>query len=55
MIAIVVALSFIVLLIAFRSLLIPIKAAAMNLLSVATAYGVVTAVFQGGWGRADRA
>ena len=50
MIAIVVALSFIVLLIAFRSLLIPIKAAAMNLLSVAAAYGVVTAVFQFGWG-----
>jgi len=50
MIAIVVALSSIVLLIAFRSLLIPIKAAAMNLLSVAAAYGVVTAVFQFGWG-----
>ena len=50
MIAIVVALSFIVLLIAFRSLLVPIKAAAMNLLSVAAAYGVVTAVFQLGWG-----
>jgi RND superfamily putative drug exporter len=50
MIAIVVALSFFVLLIAFRSLLVPIKAAAMNLLSVAAAYGVVTAVFQLGWG-----
>ena len=50
MIAIVVALSFIVLLLAFRSLLVPIKAAAMNLLSVAAAYGVVTAVFQLGWG-----
>jgi putative drug exporter of the RND superfamily len=50
MIAIVVALSFIVLLIAFRSLLVPIKAAAMNLISVAAAYGVVTAVFQLGWG-----
>jgi putative drug exporter of the RND superfamily len=50
MIAIVVGLSFIVLLIAFRSLLVPIKAAAMNLLSVAAAYGVVTAVFQLGWG-----
>ena len=50
MIAIVVALSFIVLLVAFRSLLVPIKAAAMNLLSVAAAYGVVTAVFQLGWG-----
>ncbi|HSS32511.1 MAG TPA: MMPL family transporter [Solirubrobacterales bacterium] len=50
MIAIVVGLSFIVLLIAFRSLLVPIKAAAMNLISVAAAYGVVTAVFQLGWG-----
>ena len=50
MIAIVVGLSFIVLLLAFRSLLVPVKAAAMNLLSVAAAYGVVTAVFQLGWG-----
>ena len=46
MIAIVVGLSFVVLLLAFRSLLVPLKAAAMNLLSVAAAYGVVTAVFQ---------
>ena len=50
MIAIVVGLSFFVLLLAFRSLLIPVKAAAMNLLSVAASYGVVTAVFQWGWG-----
>jgi len=50
MIAIVVSLSFVVLLLAFRSLLIPVKAAAMNLISVAAAYGVVTAVFQLGWG-----
>jgi RND superfamily putative drug exporter len=50
MIGIVVGLSFIVLLLAFRSLLVPIKAAVMNLLSVAAAYGVVTAVFQLGWG-----
>jgi putative drug exporter of the RND superfamily len=50
MIAIVVALSFLVLLVAFRSLLVPLKAAAMNLISVAAAYGVVTAVFQLGWG-----
>ncbi|MET0305903.1 MAG: MMPL family transporter [Solirubrobacterales bacterium] len=49
MIAIVVGLSFVVLLLAFRSLLVPVKAAAMNLLSVAAAYGVVTAVFQLGW------
>jgi RND superfamily putative drug exporter len=50
MIAIVVGLSFLVLLLAFRSLLVPLKAAAMNLLSVAAAYGIVTAVFQLGWG-----
>ncbi|HEX2096374.1 MAG TPA: MMPL family transporter [Solirubrobacterales bacterium] len=49
MIAIVVGLSFVVLLLAFRSVLVPIKAAAMNLISVAAAYGVVTAVFQWGW------
>jgi RND superfamily putative drug exporter len=49
MIAIVVGLSFIVLL-AFRSLVVPAKAAIMNLLSVGAAYGVVTAVFQWGWG-----
>jgi putative drug exporter of the RND superfamily len=50
MIAVVVLLSFIVLLMAFRSILVPIKAAAMNLISVAASYGVVTAVFQLGWG-----
>jgi RND superfamily putative drug exporter len=50
MIAIVVGLSFFVLLLAFRSILVPVKAALMNLLSVAAAYGVVTAVFQKGWG-----
>jgi putative drug exporter of the RND superfamily len=50
MIAVVVGLSFLVLLMAFRSVLVPIKAAAMNLISVAAAYGVVTAVFQLGWG-----
>ncbi len=50
MIAVVVLLSFFVLLMAFRSMLVPIKAAAMNLISVAASYGVVTAVFQLGWG-----
>ncbi|MEK6278611.1 MAG: MMPL family transporter [Actinomycetota bacterium] len=49
-IAIVVGFSFIVLFLAFRSILVPLKAAAMNLLSVAAAYGVVTAIFQKGWG-----
>ena len=50
MILIVVGLSFLVLMVAFRSLVIPLKAAVANLLSVAAAYGVVTAVFQEGWG-----
>ncbi|WP_344598384.1 MMPL family transporter [Actinomadura vinacea] len=46
----VVATSFLMLLIVFRSLLAPLKAAAMNLLSIGAAYGVLTAVFQWGWG-----
>ena len=50
MILIVVGLSFIVLLLAFRSILMPLKAAFANLLSVGAAYGVVTFVFQEGHG-----
>ena len=50
MILIVVGLSCIVLLLAFRSVLLPLKAAVANLLSVAAAYGVVTFVFQEGHG-----
>jgi RND superfamily putative drug exporter len=34
----------------FRSLLVPLKAVIMNVLSIAAAYGVVVAVFQWGWG-----
>jgi RND superfamily putative drug exporter len=49
-IAAVVAMSFILLLILFRSVLVPLKAALMNLLSIAAAYGVLVAVFQWGWG-----
>jgi RND superfamily putative drug exporter len=52
MIAIVVGLSFVVLMLAFRSLVVPAKAAVMNLLSVAAAYGIVTFVFQDGHGAA---
>ena len=37
---------------AFRSILVPTKAALMNLLSIGAAYGVVVAVFQWGWGTA---
>ena len=45
----VVALSFILLMVVFRSLAIPATAAIMNLLSAAAAFGVITAVFQWGW------
>ncbi|MEY2406967.1 MAG: putative drug exporter of the superfamily [Acidimicrobiaceae bacterium] len=45
----VIVLSFLLLLVVFRSLLVPLKAAIMNLLSVAAAYGVVAMVVQGGW------
>ncbi len=46
----VLAFAFLLLLVTFRSIVIPAKAIAMNLLSVAAAYGVVVAVFQWGWG-----
>jgi len=46
----VVLLALILLTAAFRSLVIGVKAAVMNLLSVGAAYGVVVAVFQYGWG-----
>jgi RND superfamily putative drug exporter len=50
-IGIVVAGAFVLLMIVFRSLLVPLKAAVMNLLSIGAAYGVIVAVFQWGWGR----
>ncbi|GAA3539306.1 membrane protein [Aeromicrobium flavum] len=46
----VVAVSVVLLMLVFRSVVIPLKAAAMNLLSIGAAYGVMTAVFQWGWG-----
>ena len=49
-VAVVIALSFLVLLLAFRSVVIPLKAAAMNLVSVLAAYGVLTAIFHIGRG-----
>jgi RND superfamily putative drug exporter len=45
----VVILSMLLLMILFRSILIPVKAAAMNLLSICAAFGVVVAGFQWGW------
>ena len=47
--AAVLALSFLLLMVVFRSLLVPLKAVVMNLLSIGGAYGVVVALFQWGW------
>ena len=44
-------LSFLLLMVVFRSLLVPLKAVIMNLLSVGAAYGVIVAIFQWGWGK----
>ena len=46
----VIAVSFLLLMLVFRSVVVPLKAALMNLLSIAGAYGVLVAVFQWGWG-----
>ncbi|MEY3617579.1 MAG: hypothetical protein RL726_277 [Actinomycetota bacterium] len=43
-------LSFLLLMAVFRSLLVPLKAVVMNLLSIGAAYGIVVAIFQWGWG-----
>ena len=48
--AFVMAFAFLLLLVSFRSIVIPVKAILMNLLSVAAAYGVIVAIFQWGWG-----
>ncbi|MEO5840108.1 MAG: MMPL family transporter [Acidimicrobiales bacterium] len=45
----VLALSFLLLMTVFRSLLVPLKAVLMNVLSIGAAYGIVVAVFQWGW------
>ena len=47
----VLTLSFLLLLVVFRSLLVPLKAVIMNLLSIGAAYGVMIAVFQYGWAK----
>ena len=49
-IGVVLALSFVLLLFVFRSILVPVKAILMNLLSVGAAYGLVVLVFQKGFG-----
>jgi RND superfamily putative drug exporter len=45
----VIGLSFLLLLVAFRSLVIPLTAAVMNLLAAAASFGVIVAIFQWGW------
>jgi putative drug exporter of the RND superfamily len=50
LIGVVVLVSMVLLLVVFRSVVIAVKAALMNLLSVSAAYGVLTAVTQWGWG-----
>ena len=45
----VLGLSFLLLMVVFRSLLVPLKAVIMNMLSIAAAYGIVVALFQWGW------
>ena len=46
----VIAVSFLLLMLVFRSIAVPLKAAVMNLLSIGGAYGVLVVVFQWGWG-----
>jgi uncharacterized membrane protein YdfJ with MMPL/SSD domain len=48
-IAFVLAFSFVVLMLMLRSIVLPLKAVLMNLLSIGAAYGVLVAVFQWGW------
>ena len=50
LIAVVIAVSFLLLVVVFRSIVVPLKAALMNLLSIGAAYGVIVAIFQWGWG-----
>jgi putative drug exporter of the RND superfamily len=47
----VLAASFVLLMLVFRSVLVPLKAVVLNLLSIATAYGLMVMVFQWGWAR----
>ncbi|MEV5486560.1 MMPL family transporter [Streptomyces bobili] len=48
----VLATSFLLLMLVFRSILVPLKAVLLNLLSIGAAYGIMVAVFQWGWGGA---
>ncbi len=48
--SVVIGLAVLLLMVVFRSLLVPLKAAIMNVLSIGAAYGVLVAIFQWGWG-----
>ena len=50
LIGVVLLLSFLLLMAVFRSILVPLKAVIMNLLSIGAAYGILVAIFQWGWG-----
>ncbi|MFJ9646482.1 MMPL family transporter [Streptomyces sp. NPDC101206] len=49
LVATVLAMSFLLLMLVFRSILVPLKAVLLNLLSIGAAYGIMVAVFQWGW------
>ncbi|MDJ0340527.1 MMPL family transporter [Streptomyces sp. H10-C2] len=49
-IGVIIALGFVLLLVAFRSLLVPLTAALMNLIAAAASFGLLVAIFQWGWG-----
>jgi RND superfamily putative drug exporter len=49
-IGVIIALGFVLLLFAFRSLVVPLTAAVMNLVAAAASFGVLVAIFQWGWG-----
>ncbi|MFG2760956.1 MMPL family transporter [Streptomyces wuyuanensis] len=51
-VAAVLAMSFLLLMLIFRSILVPLKAVLLNLLSISAAYGIMVVVFQWGWGGA---
>ena len=46
---VVLALSFLLLMVVFRSIMVPLKAVIMNMLSIGAAYGIAVAIFQWGW------
>ncbi|MGW3644535.1 MMPL family transporter [Streptomyces sp. NPDC000878] len=49
-VAAIISLGFLLLLVAFRSLIVPLTAALMNLIAAAASFGVLVAIFQWGWG-----